>query len=343
MADPQRTATHDLAIYAQLQRAPYRFGFYKALRLIECAHPDRPRLGESPRPADDAVRLGQNPELTFAPATLDGFTPARGGAPARLTEQFLGLFGPGGPLPLHLTEYARDRLRNSSDASLSRFADVFHHRMLSLFYRAWASAEPVVSFERPDADRFGAQIGALFGIGMPSFRGRDALPDVAKLFYAGRLACHARNPEGLREMLIDFFRRPVEILQFVGAWLPIPMPARCLLGRLPATATLGVNAVLGGRVWDAQHKFRIRIGPMSLAEYEQMLPGGGSFSRLVAAVRNYVGDELAWDANLVLRGAEVPALCLNGRARLGWTTWCGSGRLAREADDLCLQPMAYLK
>src|SRR6478609_2460492 len=72
----------------------------------------------------------------------------------RLYVTFGGMFGPQGPLPLHLTEYARDRIINSADPTFARFLDIFHHRMLSLVYRAWADAQPTVQFDRPESDRF---------------------------------------------------------------------------------------------------------------------------------------------------------------------------------------------
>ncbi len=119
------------------------------------------------------------------------------GQPPRLYGLFLGLFGPNAPLPLHLTEYAIDRRRNAKDGTLGAFADIFHHRMLSLFYRAWADSQPTVQFDRPDEDRFRLYIGALVGMATPHLDARDALPDQYKRFFAGRLVPQARNAEGL--------------------------------------------------------------------------------------------------------------------------------------------------
>jgi type VI secretion system protein ImpH len=142
--------------------------FYQALRLLENAHPDKPRIGASLRPRDDAVRFGQDPSLSFEPGALARFTPATLDAKARLAVNFFGLFGANGPLPLHLTEYARERARNHGDGTLAAFLDVFHHRMVSLFYRARASAEPAISLDRLEADRFADYVGSLFGIGTPA-------------------------------------------------------------------------------------------------------------------------------------------------------------------------------
>ncbi len=342
MASPNRTAAYAVELFEALRRAPYAFHFFQALRRLECLYRDRPRLGKSTKLADDPVRLAQEPSLAFAPATLAAFTPSDDAdKPPRLSEYFLGLFGPHGPLPTHLTEYARDRWRNHGDRTFAWFADLFHHRMLCLFYRAWADTQPTVSFDRPETDRFNVYVGAPFGLGMPSLWNRDAIPDLAKFHYAGRLVGQTRNPEGLQAILTDFFKLPVVIETFVGHWLPLAKTSRCRLGATPATGLLGKTAVIGERVWDCQYKFRIVMGPMGLAEFQRFLPGSDSLRRLVAWARNYVGDELLWDFNPILKKEEVPPLVLGAGTRLGWTTWLTSRPLARDADDLKLDATTY--
>ncbi len=61
-----------------LHREPYAYDFYQAMRRLENLHRDKPRLGEALRPADEPVRLGQEPSLSFAPAPLSAFEPGRG-------------------------------------------------------------------------------------------------------------------------------------------------------------------------------------------------------------------------------------------------------------------------
>jgi type VI secretion system protein ImpH len=341
MAGTDRTAADRVAFFAALAERPYEFDFYQALRRLETLFAEQPRLGRSLRPSDDAVRLVQEPSLAFAPATLAGFAPAKNGKSPRMSVAFGGLFGPQGPLPLHLTEYARDRIINSGDPTLCRFLDVFHHRMLSLVYRAWADAQPTVQFDRPDADRFGAYIGSLIGIGHDALEDRDAMPDLAKRHFAGRLVCHARNAEGLQAILSEFFRLKMRLVEFVGRWLVLPDDCRCVLGMSGlGTAQLGVSATIGDRVWDCQTKFRIVAGPMNLAEYERLLPGGASLARLKAIVKNYVGLELDWDIHMLLKRQQVPQTQLGSMGQLGWTTWLVSEQPGRDAGDLVLAPQA---
>ncbi|MEL6267454.1 MAG: type VI secretion system baseplate subunit TssG, partial [Pseudomonadota bacterium] len=327
----EREAKAALTRLDALAASPQTQHIFQALRVIEAAFPDNPRLGRSRRPAEDPVRIGQEVELAFPPSTIADFKLNVRGR-ARLVNRFFGLFGPNGPLPLHLTEYARDRLRNKQDPTVSAFADVFHHRMASLLYRAWASAEPAPNFDRDD-DPFGARLGALAGLGPEAFHGRDAMPDTAKRHFTARLAAGAKNEDGLMAMIAAFFDAPAEIESFVGAWLELEPHDRWHLGE----AALGRGTSIGGRVWSRQATFRLRLGPLDLAAYERLLPGGESLERMAAIVRNYTGVLLDWELTLVLRAGEVPDTRLGQSGRLGYTTWIGA-REPRDADNLNLRP-----
>ena len=338
-ADPASRHGRELAaLLATIAHEPWHFGFLHTLRRLDCLQPERPRIGATPRPADDPLRLGQQPSMRFAPAELAALQQAAGGRPPRLLVYFLGLLGPNGPLPLHLTEFARDRLRHASDPTFARFLDLFNHRMLALFYRGWAQAQPAVSFDRPARDRFGVYLASLSGTGMPGVEDRDAMPDLAKRHYAGHLSCQTRHADGLRAILADLLGLPVRIEEFVGHWLVLPWDCRLRLGETRETGALGQTSTLGGRVWDHQSKFRVRIGPVRLADYLRLLPGGEALARVKAVVRNYVGDQLDWDLSPVLAQTEVPRLRLGAGARLGLTTWLASGPLGRDGDDLKLDP-----
>jgi type VI secretion system protein ImpH len=315
--------------FARLAEAPHGQGFYQTMRLLELAHPDRPRLGRSARPAQDAVRLGQDPDVVFAPATLAAWE-TRDALPPRLLVRFFGLFGTDGPLPLHLTEYARDRKRLARDPTLQRFADMFHHRALSLFWRAYADTRPTISFDRPQDDRYATYIGSLIGLGMEALRDRDAMPDLTKLHFAGRLAA----------ILSAFFAVPVRIFCFIGAWLNLEPRDLTRLGESRDVATLGASVLLGSRVWSRSQKFRVVFGPLGLADYLRLLPGGASFHRLIPIVRNYAGDTLIWDVNLILKQPEIPRTELGRQGRLGWTTWLLPRRTEADAADLFLDASA---
>jgi type VI secretion system protein ImpH len=328
------------ALFQALAENPTAHGFLQTMRMLEILFRTSPRFGRSVRPSQDALRLAQEPSAIFAPASLAAFEPGTEGRPSRLLVHFFGLFGPDGPLPLHLTDYARDRRRNARDASFQRFADIFHHRALSLFYRAWADVRPTISFDRPEEDRFATYVGAVTGYGMDSLYDRDAMPHLSKLHFAGHFANQTRHAEGLGAILSSFFTMPVRVECFIGAWLVLPEADRTRLGFERRTGELGRTMLLGGSVWTRQNKFRIVFGPLTLADYERLLPGGLSFHRLIPIVRNYVGDTLMWDVNLVLKREEVPNTVLGRSGRLGWTTWLKPGINLNNSAELTLDASA---
>ena len=331
------------ALIDRLRREPWCFDFFQAMRLMECHHADKPKLGTSLKASDDPFRLAQAVEMDFPPASLAAYEPGKDGYPDRLLVRFLGLFGSHGPLPLHLTEYARERIHNHGDPSFSRFADIFHHRMLCLFYRAWADVQPTVNHDRPGNDRFANYLASLFGLGMPAFRDRDDMPDLAKLLFTGHLACQTKHADGLQAMIAVYFGFATRIQEFVGEWMEIHERDQTRLGAAPHAGALGLSTVVGARVFGCQHKFRVALGPMDLDAYRNMLPGQWGLGEMVAIVRNYIGNELAWDLNLILRHAEIPPLHLDGKSQLGWTSWLGDKKKdGLDANDLTLNPFFRL-
>lgn len=343
------------ALIRQLEADPWRYDYYQLMRLVESAWPDRARLGTSIRAAHEPVRVGQEPTVAFPPSSISSIRFERAapserveddGAPARGPEGRLrivihafGLLGPNGPMPLHITEYVRDRDKNHRDSTLRAFLDLFHHRMACLLYRAWASSRPTVSRDRPWDDHFGRYVSSLVGVGMPSFEERDATSDDAKRFHAGAIGKAARGPMGLASVLRDDLGAPVQIEEFVGRWVEAPPACRTRLGADRASGMLGQTVFVGERFWDCQQTFRVVIGPVSLKTFESLLPGTPGFRRLRDWVRLYTGRLLRCEAQLVLKKHEVPPARLGAPAggglgsRLGWTTWLRSTPAERDADE----------
>lgn len=333
MAGKNGNSTDTLKLLDEIVADAPTWDYYAALRHFECAYADQPRLGESRRPSDDKVRLSQKPTTIFAPSTLH--EAKRGDDKLlHLSVLFLGMFGPNGPLPLHLTEYARNRVRDAKDQSMVEFMNMFHHRVLSLFYRVWANKEPTVHYDRPDEDRFHAYVGSLLGIGTPEMWERDDLADNSKLHFAGHFGALPRHAEGLSSILKSLFDVPLAIQEFIGEWLEIPEDSLCKLGA--NSGALGRDTVLGRYSWQRQYKFRLLIGPMTLDEYRQLLPNGEKLGLVSDTLKNYVGYELTCDANLVLKKEEVPGVLLGQSGQLGWTTWLNNKPVQADADDLLL-------
>lgn len=336
---------------AALAERPWAHDFFQTLRRIEAQHPELPRLGSALRPRAEPLRLGQDVELDMAPAALSSFAARQG--PPRLGVRFFGLFGPNGPLPLHLTEYVRERARHHGDAAPARFADIFHHRALLLYYRAWAQAQPAAQLDRADDDAFARWLGSLAGQGGAAFAAHDGVPDAARRFHVGTLARGPRNAEGLEKILRAHFGVPAHVQPHLAHWLPLPAQDCTRLlnaGAAVRLNALGVAALAGRRVRDRQSRFGLRLGPLGWADYERFLPGQPAQQALRDWVGDYVGAALSWELRLCLRGAQVPPLQLLPRAgrrggqpwarslaRLGWTCWLGTGGAPADRADLRLR------
>ena len=346
MAAAHRTATDALAspaasaIPARLAESASHYEYFQALRLLECAHRGWPRLGAAQDPHDEFVRLEHRPTLAFTPSPTAEYEAGDDSRPARLGSHCFGLVGPNGPLPLHLTEYAVDRGYHYGDQTFRRFLDLFHHRMLSLFYRAWADAQPTVQSDRPESDRYGVYLGSLFGIGLESEHSRNALPDAAKLHFAGRFVAGTRNAEGLEAIVSTVLGVPAEVEPFAGEWLAIPEDCHLKLGQSLSNGRLGESATIGTRIWDRQSRCRLILGPMRFLSFEAVLPGGAHDRLLCDTLRQYLGDELACDVVLELDGRDIPPLQLGNNARLGQTTWIPDRQPFANRRDVVLRDEA---
>lgn len=332
-ADPRE------AFWQRLQDDPRRHDFFATLRRIDALHPGQPRLGRAQRAAHEVVRLAQQPSTAFPVAALAALERDPGALP-RLRVELFGLLGPNGPMPLHLTETTRDRQRHHDDAALLRFLDMFHHRLLALFYRAWADAQPAVQHDRPGEDRAAVWLGACAGLAAGLGRGRIAglAPAEAALHQAGLLGGRSRHAEGLAKLLRGRFGVPVQVRTHVAQWLAIDDEDRSALGR-HAGAVLGRAAMVGRRRLDRQFRFRIVLGPLDRAAYELWLPGGWRWLELAQWVRHYAGLDLRWDLRLVMAADHLPEPRLGGGIALGASTWIGRGR-GHARDDLTLRPVS---
>jgi type VI secretion system protein ImpH len=296
---------------------PWRFDFFSVLRVLERSHPDKPRIGDSAARREEYVLLGQDPYMEFPASNLGRFERAADGK-FRVVAKFLGLLGPQGALPLATTEEAYN-WNLARDDSFPRFLDIFNHRFLQLFFRAWADARPVAQHDRPEADRFVTYVGAHVGLGSALYRGLDSVPDEAKLAFAGLLAPQAKSASRLRSFLSGVFDADVEVDEFVGARLVFEEADRTRLGR--NNSALSRDLLVGASVFSVQDKFRIRIFVKTMAEYVSYLPNGTRCGPLADLVFFYVGDQFEWEVELAIPAGETAPLRLSRFGQLGWTSW----------------------
>lgn len=304
---------------------PYRFRFFQAVRLLERLNPGKKPVGYHFPLDEEVVRFRSRLSLNFPPSEIHEIRRSadkRGRETTEMTVAFLGMIGPLGALPVPYTELAMERAR-FKDRALWEFLDLFHHRMVSLFYRAWEKYRFPVAYERSRDDRFTGYLYHLIGLGTSGLKRRQAFPDIALLLYSGLIAQRPHSATALRAILADYFRVPVHIEQMRGQWLEIDEDSLTFLGK--ANCRLGVDAIAGSRLWDQQSKFRVQLGPLGFSRFFAFLPPGQWYRPASELVRLLAGMEFDFDFQLILKKEEVPACHLASQtgqqAMLGWTTW----------------------
>ena len=346
------------AVAHLLRKEPYRFEFFQAVRLLErmLRHEDGDRklrpIGTNAPPSEEVVRFRASVSRAFPPGEIDQLKAGDRDLdrPAyEMTVGFMGLFGPSGVLPSHYTQMVIDRSRQK-DYALRDFLDVFNHRMISHFFRAWEKYRLPIAYERNqlwhrnEDDPFSRALFGLVGLGTQRLRRRLEVDDETFIYFSGFFAHAPKNAESLASMLTEFLGMTLAVQQFQGQWLYLEPHNQSLLptaGRpLGQNCQLGRNFIVGDRVWSIESRFRIRLGPLCINDFRSLMPGGETLRKLAQLVRTYVGLSLDFDVQPVLRGDEVPELQLDSHApvRLGYDTWIFSRQLDHDADDAVFHP-----
>jgi type VI secretion system protein ImpH len=347
------------------------FDFFQTIRLLRRLHgKERVEVGLDGPPEDEIARFIAHISLSFPASAIQHLVPPTAEQPARMTVNFMGLTGPSGVLPRHYTERLFVEMRGAERNALRDWLDLFNHRMVSLFYRAWDKYRFYLPFERGewrqrDLDAFSRCLYSMVGLGFPSHRRRfgvtyatslppsepDAEPIVAEkelvrledivFFRFGGLFAHRpRCAASLEAFLGIYLQLPVKVLQFQGRWLHLNEDSQSALGR--SNVRMGTDALVGDRIWDVQSKVRIRLGPLTYEQFLEFLPDRTPLTRrkriylLAQVVRFYLGAEVDVDFQLVLRQSDVPMTHVSAHSRLGWNTWCRRKPYPRHAEDATL-------
>ncbi len=360
----------DLTIAERLFQRGCDFDFFQAVRLLEALYPDRRPVGHGGPPDAEALQFRAQQSLDFPPSAVCQVEPGEQGGPAATVEvAFMGLTGTSGVLPRHYTELLLETERDRKDpekGALREWLDLFHHRFVSLFYRAWEKYRFWLRYTRREPagrelDTFTTALYSLIGMANPACRSRlrvsrsrprnalepervlAQIEDLSLLYYGGLLSQRPRCAVNLRLLLQDYFQVPVDVRQFQGQWLVIEPPNQTRLQPLDGCNQLGETAFVGDRVWDVGGKLCVRLGPLSYRQFLAFLPSLAAVPERTACfllchlVRFFVGPSLDFDLQLTLAAEEVPEMQLSDNeaqaAKLGWNTWLRDQPFQRVADD----------
>lgn len=342
MAPENRHAAVDLI--SGLKKEPWRFEFFQLVRLLElsaCSGRERSPLpvGHFHPPGREALRFAALPQLHFSAAPVarvaeDGPAAGESGVDAartRLDVSFWGLSGANGVLPYHYSEQILRQLR-LKDAALRDFLDIFNHRSLSLFYRAWHRYRPPLQFEtgrrqgeRLSRDRFGVVMHGLTGLSPSGAAGFDRRDGIF-LNVAGLLARRICSPGALQQAILQLFALPVKVHSFTGNWQRLPEDFRSRLGPpggLGRQNQLAGGAMLGRRAWATQNKFTVEVEDIDYSRFMDIVAGRRTRKGLYELIRMMAGPALEFDLSLKVQSEDLPPARLGGSEAptlLGWNS-----------------------
>lgn len=299
-------------------------------------------IGSDAPPGSEAVRFGTAVGQRHQD---DDFEIAPGEGKSQVIVNFMGLTGPSGVLPEHYTERVVEHRRNR-DPALGEFLDLFNHRALSHFWRAWAKYRLPVAFASDDGqlgDAFSRALKALSGLGVAG----EPVADEAMLSMSGSLARRVRSAGALRRILRAIYGLPAEIIELQGRWVRLAADDQSRLGSGSgddgAFCRIGEDLVAGAAIWDVGSQFRVRVGPLDLDAFRTFFRSDGPRAAMSDTIRRAVGGNVDFTVQLVLRSEDVPMLQLDqadAPAALGQSTWLLSGASANDRDDAVLSSSA---
>ena len=342
------------ALLERLLTRGWQFDFFQAAWLLERYCGDRMPVGGRGPVSDELIRFRPEVSMSFPATDVRRITARRGAGGAdlhyRIDVTFMGLYGVSTPLPLH---YAVDILRavepyqarptgeaaadaaepadSDGDSTPTRdFLDIFHHRLVSLFYRSWAKYRYHVTFGMPGRDTITEYLLWLVGCA----RGHDEAAlgvNPARLIrYAGLLTHHPRPAVSLEGLLCDYWHgMPARVHQCIGRWVPLTPADLNVLGM--TNCQLGVDLTVGEQVYDLSGAFNITLGPMDWATYLFFLPGEWGYEQTRSLVHYYCSDPLSFTIEIKLLPGEAQPMHLSTddeAGRLGLTSWVGEGEAA---------------
>ena len=321
-----------------LERDPYSVQFFQAVRLIERLYPERRPVGLFVSPGSEVVRFSSLPTFSFPASEINELGPGKDGK-LKMSVNFMGLSAAVGALPHVYTDFLLERAK-AKDRGPADFFDLFNHRIISLFYRAWQKYRFYIAYERTGAgdDVISTRLLDLIGLGTKGLAHRMDISDDACLYYTGLLSHRRPTAQGLKQLLEDYFSVPVEIHQFTGTWNRLPPENQSFLRDTGAFCErLGMGTIVGDEVWDQHGTVTIRLGPMNFKRYQQFLPGADGHRELRSWLRFYANREFDFIVQLVLERDETPGMELGtigpAASRLGLVSWIKNRPLERDPDE----------
>jgi type VI secretion system protein ImpH len=309
------------ALIRRLLERPHGFNLFQAISLLERTQPHLPAVGTR---GDDpsAVRITSVVSLGFPGSDVSKVTFSQQPQAAyRLSTGVMSLAGAHGPLPVPFTEMVIARTA-AKDFATADFLDIFNNRFLAFLYRGRKKHNMGLSWEPPQLSAVAACLDYLSALGLKAgLHARSG--EVTWLRHAGLLAGSPRSMTGLLTLITDRFGLVADGYQFRGDWRDLEPRDVVRLGALRGGPHLGVNAMLGTRVWDQSSGITIAVHQLSMNRFNDLLPGGLIHALFAWVVRRYLQQDVTVELVLSLDVAAHRPFALGSEnpTKLGWTSW----------------------
>jgi type VI secretion system protein ImpH len=329
---------------------PDAFSFYQAIKLLEhysyhyknTSEKEKAcgSLGVFVQPDLESVSFQTKPSLKFPDRYLASVTPSsiltsEQDTTFHVAANVISLAGTSGVLPYHYTELILQRIKQK-DSTLATFLDLFNHRTLSLLYRShWKYrfdyAEALENSLVP-REQFSTTpkvvLKSLTGIGTSALSGQLTIPDESLLYFSGLFTHSVKSTHGLKQLLSGYFKLPFSIEEFIGKWQSLDNEFCTQMGsrQLPKglNAQLGCSAMLGSRIWVAQGKIRIVVGPLTYDQYLQFSPSSSGVKMMNELANFYLGFDNDYEFVMEVDNKHIPKrtqLSTASASVIGWNSW----------------------
>lgn len=304
----------DVVVSEALVRDAAKFDFFRAVQILQRLAPGAVPVGEIGPPNEEAIRFAHDPSMVFNASDVAKIEPRvvrNGHVFARLTTTFLGYTGPASPLANHVTETVL-RAEASDEHSLREFYDLFHHRILSLLFRAWKKYRFGAGFRSDASDAFTKRALCLVGVDVAGAVSRQGLPP-GDMLGLSLVASQRTRPAWMLQLVLErvFPGAQVAIESFVARRVRIGDEQIVRLGK--QNTTLGQDLTIGRHVIDRSGAFRVVVGPVGYDLFEAFLPGGLHHERLRRIVDQFSGGVLESELELRLSPDSAPRFQLGSR------------------------------
>ncbi len=260
-------------------------------------------IGTDSLSQSESIQIEVMPQLGLSPNQIEQIETKEGKVTVEC--HFAGLTGAQSVLPQHYTDLVLER-KKSGDHAMGDFFNVFNHRLLSLYYRAWLKNNPQYQLRASALGGSSAYADKLLAV--------TGTTQIQHLRYANLLARRVKSRRSLQSAFEDMSGCRVSIKDFLGQWVQLKPNEQTQLPSRESPqgqhATLGKGASMGKRAWDVNAGCCIEFTANSERQVREMLPNSKRHQLIVKLAPTLMGSTKKIKFQLSAKQKYLPKYCL---------------------------------